>query len=99
VTYLILHHEGGPSSVVTVSQGAGPESAITEVCLWGRDGRSVAPPYAADPREPLRVALAELAAAARSGGHRHECDAGFAVAVGRVLSQAQQQVQARGRAG
>jgi len=94
VTYLILHHEAGPTSVVTVSQGAGPDSAGSEAYLWGPGGRSAAPPHTTDPGKPLRVALTELAAAARSGAPGHECDADFAVAVGHVLTLAQDQIGA-----
>ena len=95
VTHLILRHEGGATSTATVTLDA-PESAeFNELFLWGRAGRSAAPTAVPDPVTPLRTALAELAANARSGQVRHPCDARFGRDVVHVLADAERQISAR----
>jgi predicted dehydrogenase len=95
VSHLILHHRGGASSAVTVTQNGGEAAAGFEAYLWSSSGRSVAPPAARDPLPPLRTALTELAANIRSGQTRHPCDAGFGRDVGRVVAEAQRQIEQR----
>ena len=95
VSHLILHHRGGPSSTVTVSQNGGEEAAGFEAYAWGSSGRSVAPPLARDPLPPLRTALTELVANIRSGQTRHPCDAGFGRDVGHVVAEAEWQIERR----
>ena len=95
VSHLILHHQGGPTSTVTVSQSAGEAAAGFEAFVWGGSGRSVAPGAAADPLPPLRTALAELAGNARSGRTEHPCDARFGRDVGHVIAEAQRQIDER----
>ena len=97
VTHLILHHEGGASSAVTVTLGAAAVSDGVELWLWGDIGRSKAPGPTRDPVAALRRALTELAANVRAGEPRHECDVFFGRAVGAVLTEAQRQLDsARG---
>jgi predicted dehydrogenase len=95
VAYLVLHHQGGASSTVTVTQSGGAAAAGFEAYLWGEAGRSIAPVAASDPVVPLRAALAELAENARSGRTDHPCDVRFGREVGRVLFDAQRQMDAR----
>ena len=95
VTHLILHHEGGASSAVTVTLGATDVSDGVELWLWGEAGRSKAPGPTPDPVDALRRALTELAANARAGEARHDCDVRFGRAVGAVLADAQRQLDAR----
>ena len=66
VSHLILHHQGGPTSTVTVSQSAGEEAAGFEAFVWGGSGRSVAPAAANDPLPALRTALGRVREEARS---------------------------------
>jgi predicted dehydrogenase len=94
VSHLILHHEGGASSAITVSQNGGAATGF-ETYLWGPSGRSVVPTGSSDPLPPLRVALGELAGNIRSGQVAHPCDASFGRDVGRVISEAQRQLDAR----
>jgi len=92
VTNLILRHEPGATSTVTVTLNA-PESAeLADLFLWGEAGRSAAPVETDQPVIPLRTALTELAANARSGQTAHPCDARFGREVGRVLAGAQHQI-------
>jgi predicted dehydrogenase len=95
VVHLILHHQGGPSSVVTVTQSGGEAARGFEAYIWGESGQSDAPASASDPAVPLRTALTELAANIRSGQTRHPCDVRFGRDVGRVLAQAQRQLDER----
>ncbi len=95
VSHLILHHQGGPSSTVTVSQNGGEAAAGFEAYLWSDSGRSVVPRLAPDPVPPLRTALSELAGNIRSGRTEHPCDAGFGRDVGHVVAEAQRQILAR----
>ena len=95
VSHLILHHQGGASSTVTVTQNGGEAAAGFEAYLWAGSGRSAAPTGAIDPLPPLRTALAELTANARSGRADHPCDVRFGRDVGRVIAEAERQVRAR----
>jgi predicted dehydrogenase len=99
VSYLILHHQSGGTSAVIVSQSAGEQAAGFEGYVWGSSGRSAAPAGAADPLPPMRTALAELAANARSGRTEHPCDVRFGRDVGHVIAEAQRQIDGRRRAG
>jgi len=95
VTHLILHHEPGVTSTVTVTLSAPYGAELADLFLWGEAGRSAAPVETDQPVKPLRTALAELAAGARSGQTAHPCDVRFGRDVGRVLARAQQQIGAR----
>jgi predicted dehydrogenase len=95
VSYLILHHQGGATSAVTVSQSGGETAAGFEAYVWGGSGRSPAPPAANDPLPPLRTALSELAGNARSGRTEHPCDVRFGRNVGHLLAEAQRQIRRR----
>jgi len=95
LTYLVLHHEGGPTSTATLTLGAPEPADGFELQVWGERGRTSLPPLADEPTIALRVALTELAADARSGRTSHPCDARFGQAVTRVLVQAERAVDAR----
>jgi len=98
VTHLILHHQDGASSTATVTLSATEEAAGFEAYVWGEYGRLAAPGNSPDQVAALRTALTELAANARTGQVRHDCDVWFGRDVGRVLTEAQRQLDAR-RAG
>ena len=95
VSHLVLHHDGGASSTVTVTLSATEAAGFFELYLWGAAGRSAAPGEGGEPVIPLRAALTELAANARSGQAAHACDVRFGRDVGRVLADAQRQLGAR----
>jgi predicted dehydrogenase len=92
VSHVILHHQSGASSTVTVSQSAGENAAGFEAFVWGGSGRSAAPAAQGGPVPPLRTALAELAENIRSGRTAHPCDVWFGRDVGRVIAEAQRQI-------
>ena len=88
VTHLILRHAGGASAAVTVTLSAPESAAVSRLELWGTAGRSDGPGGDGKPIAPLRTALAELAANARTGQLSHPCDVQFGRAVGQVLATA-----------
>ena len=80
---------------MTATLNASEAAACFDLWLWGEHGRSAVPPEPARPVAALRVALTELAANARSGRTAHPCDVRFGRDVGRVLAEAQRQIDAR----
>jgi predicted dehydrogenase len=95
VTHLVLHHQGGATSTTTVTLSATEAAAGFEAWVWGESGRLAAPRGSLDRVAALSVALGELTANARAGQTRHACDVWFGRDVGRVLAEAQRQVDAR----
>ena len=95
VSHLVLHHENGASSTVTVTLSVPGPAEHAELYLWGETGRSVAPPEQGQTVPALRTALTELARNARSGQAGHACDVRFGQAVWRVLADAQRQLDGR----
>jgi predicted dehydrogenase len=92
VTHLVLHHDAGLTSTVTVTLGQPRDAEFSELYLWGEPGRSVCPVETEDPVIPLRTALSELAANARSGRVSHPCDVRFGRDVTHLLADAQRQI-------
>jgi predicted dehydrogenase len=90
--HLILHHRGGASSVITVTLSAAESAGPLELYVWGHHGRSAAPSESDQAVVPLRTALTELAAGARTGRLDHPCGVRFGRDVVRVLAEAQQQL-------
>jgi predicted dehydrogenase len=91
VSHLVLHHQSGATSTITVTLGASEAAEYLDLRLWGAAGLSVAPCEASQPLVPLRTALLELAANARSGQAGHPCDVRFGREVVQILAGAQQQ--------
>ena len=87
--HLILHHDGGPASTVTLSSTVAPMSGGVEFFLHGDAGRITLLPESGPAALPAhRVAVEELTAAALTGG-RHPCDVEFGRDVVVVLATAQ----------
>jgi predicted dehydrogenase len=97
VTHLILHHDSGATSTVTVTLSAHDTAEGFELTIWGEPGKSAAPDETNQPVIPLRTALTELAGNARSGQLTHLCDVQFGRDVGRILAAAQRQIDTRPR--
>lgn len=95
ITHLVLHHDSGVTSTVTVTLSAPMSAEFTELYLWGQAGRSAAPAQTREPVTQLRTALTELAANARSGQASHPCDVQFGREIERVLADAQRQIGAQ----
>ena len=98
VAHLILHHQGGVTSTTTLTLSATEAAAGAEAYLWGESGRLTVPGGSIGRVAALSTALGELVANARAGQTEHPCDVRFGRDVGRVLAEAQRQIDAR-RAG
>jgi predicted dehydrogenase len=94
VTHLVLAHESGASSTATMTLSAPSAASGNNLFVWGEAGRSVMPVTQIDAIDALRVAVAELSAAA-AAGRAHPCDARFGAEVVRVLAAAQAQLDTR----
>jgi len=94
VTHLVLDHQGGASSTTTMAQDAPEAASGYNLFVWGAAGRSVMPATPPDPEESLRVAAAELIAAASAGRADHPVDVRFGRDVVRVLAEAESQLPA-----
>lgn len=100
ITHLVLHHESGATSAVTVTLSAPAIAEGVDLQVWGDSGRSAMPAEPDQPIVALRTALAELADGARSGRLSHPCDVRFGREVTRILAEADDQLAtARSRAG
>jgi len=86
--HLVLGHDEGRASTVTVSHTSSALSAGIEVWVHGDAGRLVLLPESGTAMEAHRVAVDELSAAALTGG-AHPCDVTFGRDVVRVLEAAQ----------
>jgi hypothetical protein len=80
---------------VTVTQAGGEAAAGLEAYLWNGSGRSHVPVKTGDSTGALRTALGELVANARAGRTEHPCDVRFGRDVGRVIAEAQRQIEQR----
>jgi predicted dehydrogenase len=94
IVHLVLRHESGVTSAVTVTIGAQPAAARTACFVWGEAGRSMMPSEGARSEVALGVALAELAANVASGAVDHACDVFFGREVVAVLAEAERQITA-----
>ena len=92
LVHLVLHHESGSTSTVSLSQFAPPGAEAYEVTLWGEAGFSSMPARPVDVAEPLAVAARELVACAASG-RPHEVDVRFGTRVVELLAESQAQLR------
>jgi predicted dehydrogenase len=95
LTHLVLHHQSGVTSTATMTLHAPEPAAGFDLCLWGESGKSALPAASGGAVMALRTALTELAANARSGQVSHPCDVRFGRDIGRVLTDAQRQLDSR----
>ena len=80
------------TSSATVTLDAPPAAEAVDLRLWGGPGWSSAPLADRDDVAVLRIALTELAAAARSTHPSHPCDVSFGRAIVAVLADAEAQL-------
>jgi predicted dehydrogenase len=87
--HLVLTHDTGAASTVTLSLTVAPLSAGTEFFVHGDAGRLVLLPGSEPANEAFGTAVDELTVAALTGG-AHPCDAAFGRDVVAVLAAARQ---------
>ncbi|MGY1835233.1 Gfo/Idh/MocA family protein [Blastococcus sp. SYSU DS0510] len=85
--HLVLTHESGTASTVTLSHTVAPMSTGIEFFVHGDAGRLVLLPDIQAPVDAFAVAVDELTSAAIAGG-THPCDVGFGRDVVAVLATA-----------
>ena len=85
--HLVLTHESGAASTVTLSLTVARMSGGVEFFVHGDAGRLVLLPDSGSAQEAFALAVDELQAAALTGG-THPCDVGFGRDVVRVLETA-----------
>ncbi|HYH23908.1 MAG TPA: Gfo/Idh/MocA family oxidoreductase [Blastococcus sp.] len=85
--HLVLTHESGAASTVTLSHTVAPMASGIEFYVHGDAGRLVLLPDTEAPLEAFGVAVDELGAAAMTGG-THPCDVTFGRDVVAVLATA-----------
>jgi predicted dehydrogenase len=90
--HLVLEHDGGRASAVTLSHTVAPMSAGIEVFVHGDAGRLVLLPESGGAAGAFAVAVEELVQAATARG-THPCDAGFGAEVVAVLAAAQRALE------
>ena len=92
---LVLHHDSGATSTVSLTQFAPPAAAGFEAAVWGEAGQVLMPPRPEGaPSGPLATAAEELVASA-AAGTPHEVDVAFGTHVVELLTDAQAQLDAR----
>jgi predicted dehydrogenase len=90
--HLVLRHEEGRSSTVSLTLTAPLAATGRSLSVYGAHGRATLPPSPLDTTEMVtahRAAVDALIEAAH-GGHNHPCDVHFGVRVVEVLAAAQQ---------
>jgi predicted dehydrogenase len=92
LVHLVLTHDSGASSTVTLSLFAPAAATSREVWLWGENGTAVMPTRS----DSAVTALGRAATAVRAGaasGEPHAADLGLGVHVVRVLAEAERQLR------
>jgi predicted dehydrogenase len=72
--HLILGHQSGASSTLTLSQTVPPAAEGRSFQLYGPKGRSAVPPFELAHLVALEAAIAQLAAMVAAGATTHPCD-------------------------
>jgi predicted dehydrogenase len=72
--HLVLGHEGGASSTLTLSQTVPAAAEGRDLRLYGPTGHSVLPPFALDHLAALAEAIGQLTAMVDAGATGHPCD-------------------------
>ena len=95
-THLLLAHDGGAASTVSLTLDAPSAAIFTDVVFHGEQGRAAVPQGRWDPTEALGLALDQLLEQVHTGSRDHECDVRFGRDVVAVLAAAETAV-AQGR--
>jgi predicted dehydrogenase len=72
--HLVLGHQGGASSILTLSQTVPPAAEGRDFRLYGPRGRSVVPPFELDHLAALDEAIRQFTAMVAAGATSHPCD-------------------------
>ncbi|HET7518750.1 MAG TPA: Gfo/Idh/MocA family oxidoreductase [Actinomycetes bacterium] len=72
--HLVLHHRGGASSTLTLSQTVPAAAEGIDFRLWGPEGRAAAPAFQLEHLVALEAAIGELTKLVAAGASEHPCD-------------------------
>jgi predicted dehydrogenase len=87
--HLVLRHQGGASSTLTLSQSVPPASEGRDFRVYGPKGRSVLPPFELAHLVALDEAIRQLTAMVAAGATSHPCDVRLGVDTVAVLDAAE----------
>jgi predicted dehydrogenase len=96
LVHLVLRHDGGATSTVSLTLSATQGSEDFAFSFWGPAGVSDMPSSRVTPEEALRLAARELAESASQDRPSHPCDVHLGAAVVRILAAAEQALAAKG---
>ena len=71
---LILYHQGGVRSTLTLTQSVSPPAALIRFQAHGAGGRSALPPFKLDHLVALEAAIGQFVAMVAAGDTSHPCD-------------------------
>lgn len=91
---LVLRHESGVTSTVSLTQFAPPAAAGFEAVVWGEAGLSPMPPRPDESFAELLATAAEELVRAALSGEPHEIDVAFGTRIVELLAEAQAQLDA-----
>lgn len=86
--HLLLGHDSGAVSTISLSLTVPPAAAIVDCAVYGDAGWRVMPPQSETALDALRSAIRQLVDAAEHGRREHPCDVRFARDVVAVLELA-----------
>jgi predicted dehydrogenase len=86
---LVLRHESGVTSTVSLTQFAPPAAADFEAVVWGEAGLSPMPPRPDESFAELLATAAEELVRAALSGEPHEIDVAFGTRIVELLAEAQ----------
>lgn len=72
--HLVLHHRGGASSTLALSQTVPAAAEGIDFHLWGPEGRAAAPAFRLDHLVALEAAIGQLTELVATGASEHPCD-------------------------
>jgi predicted dehydrogenase len=93
LVHLVITHESGATSTVSLSLFAPPAGTNFETGIWGETGTALLPPWVTPGVESLQLAARELIEAAESG-ESHPVDVAFGTRIVELLASAESQLQA-----
>ncbi|SCL66454.1 Predicted dehydrogenase [Micromonospora citrea] len=89
LVHLLLTHDGGATSTVSLTLDAPPEAVSREFVFYGDNGVETVPPGEGDSVTALGVAIDQLLEEIASGTRDHRCDVRFGREVVAVLAAAE----------
>ncbi|MFI5690283.1 Gfo/Idh/MocA family protein [Kribbella sp. NPDC051586] len=89
--HMVLTHESGATSTVSITLSAPPAGQTFETGVWGESGTALLPQRTTTGAEALQLAAEELVVAAESG-ESHPTDVAYGTRIVELLASAQQQL-------